>query len=501
MNKTPNAALSHRVANASSLSIMGKFIGRGFDLITLAILSRLLSPADFGLMALAMIGVTIVESVTELPLNQALVRVVDPTREMYDTAFTLAFLRGAALVVILCAAAVGMSLLYHEPRLVALMSALSLAPILRGTLNPRMAAFIRQLDFWQLVGIEVAGKAVALVVSSIIAFTTRSYWAIASATICTPLVMNALSYGFVPYVPRFRLSEWPIFSNVVAWNSLSQLVATMNWQLDRLFLGYFVPKSSLGRYAMSSDVATIPVQAIVVPLGNPLFAAYSLRGEESQSVLTATYLKGSNAVLAIGGPILLGLSLLSVPVVRLVLGPAWKETGELLQWFALINIITLPVYHVGGLALSLNQARMMTWRTVGEFIVAMPTLFFGTMYFGIPGIIAARAFTMLVVLILGMEAVRHLVFCSILSQAMALRRTFIALGALALAVLMLRPFVVGDGSPLVLTVSLAAVSAVGSVVYIVALYLLWMIEGRPEGIERVVWERSGIYMKRLKEAL
>jgi O-antigen/teichoic acid export membrane protein len=497
MSDHQSPVLSHRIANAGSLSIIGKFVGRGFDLIALAILSRFLSPADFGLTAIAMTTVTIAETVTALPLMQALVRVPEPTEDMYDTAFTLAFIRGMILAAILIAAAVAMSFLYNEPRLITLITALSLAPILRGIVSPRMVIYMQRLDFRRDAGMEVAGKTVAILISSTLAITTHSYWAIASATISTPLVIAVLSYLFAPYVPRFCLSQWDVFRNIVSWNSVSQLIAAMNWQMDRLLLGYFVPHATLGRYTMASDLAGVPIQAIVVPLGNPLLAAYSMRKDDHHSVLAASYLKASNAILAVGGPILLGLSLLASPLVQLVLGPTWAQTGDVLQWLALISVFGLPVYHVGGLALSRGEARMMAWRMVGEFVVAMPALFVGSRYFGVSGVVVARAFTMVVILGIGMEAVRRLIFCSFVTQIVALRRTIFALGTMAGALLLSRALIVST-SPLYLACSLAVVVLIGGVIYIAALSLLWRMEGFPAGIERVSYELSAAFLKRIR---
>ncbi|MDE1902165.1 MAG: oligosaccharide flippase family protein, partial [Alphaproteobacteria bacterium] len=378
-----------------------------------------------------------------------------------------------------------MAVIYRDPRLTALVCALSLAPILRGLTSPRMVSFIQKMDFRRDAGIEVAGKAVALVVSSVLAFGTHSYWAIASATIATPLVMCALSYWFAPYAPRVALSEWQLFKNLVGWNTLSQLFASMNWQADRLLLGYTVPETELGRYAMAGNLAGIPIQAVVVPMGNSLLSAFAARRDDGGSVLASTYLKSSNAILAIGGPIFMGLALLAVPAVRLVLGPGWNEAGHYLQWLALISIIALPTYHIGNLALALDQARMVAWRTIGEFIVAMPALLIGSVYFGIPGVIAARALSVVVVLLISMHAVRILVGCSFAAQLVALRRTAAALAVLAFVVTALRPLV-DMANPFVLTLSLGAVSLAGGVAYLVVLYALWARAGRPEGVEHVV---------------
>lgn len=490
MAESSNQALSHKLAGAGALSIAGKIVGRILDLVTLVVLSRLLTPAEFGLVALATTVITISEALTTLPLAQAMLDVENPRRDVYDTAFTLTFIRGVALALVLCLLALFFAHLYHEPRLAPLILALSLAPILRGLASPRMTIFLREMDFRFEIGIETFGKVCAFAVSTAIAFSTHSYWAIASATISTPLVVNLFSYIFAPYVPRFTLSEWPLFRNVIGWNTLAQFFSALNWQIDRLLLGYTASQADLGRYSVASNMSGIPIQAVVVPLANPLLVAYTRRSDKGGGKMAATYLKASNAVLAISAPVLLGQALLAVPALRLILGPSWKEAAILLQWFALINIITLPVSHLAGLSLSLRKLQMYAWRTFGEFAIATPILFLGNIYYGIPGIIVARGISMFIVLAIGMEAVRRLTTCSLLSQILALRRTVGALVMLAGVVLLLRPFI-SDDNLFVLFLELVLVSFAGASAYVVSLYVFWQLEGQPDGIEKVALEKFG----------
>jgi O-antigen/teichoic acid export membrane protein len=240
---------------------------------------------------------------------------------------------------------------------------------------------------------------------------------------------------------------------------------------------------------MASDLHGIPLQALIVPLGQPLLAVCTLHHDKPQRDLAATYLKATNGLLGIGGPVLLALSILAVPAVRLVLGPAWADTGHWLQWLALIAIFGLPGSHVGALALARGQARMMAWRAIGEFAVALPALLVASKFFGVPGVIVARAAIMVVVLTISMATVRRLAGASYATQLFALHRTALALGVMAITMLVLRIFVVDSSLP-IMAFGLATVSAAGVIAYLAALYLVWSAEGHPAGIERVAYEKA-----------
>ncbi|MDX9690761.1 MAG: oligosaccharide flippase family protein, partial [Alphaproteobacteria bacterium] len=268
-----------------------------------------------------------------------------------------------------------------------------------------------------------------------------------------------------------------------------------SWQLDRLLLGYFVPKADLGRYTMAADLANIPVQAVVVPFRSPVLVTYSARGAKERDELAQTYLKTSRAMLTLAGPIFVLLALLAVPSVRLVLGPNWLDAAEILQWISWIVLLSLPTINLNELALALDKAQMITWRTSVSFCVAMPTLFLGSFYYGVMGVIAARFVNVFFGMAVSMEAVRRLIRCPMVDQLVTLRRPALALVVMGASLWLLRPFIV-MGAILPLIFSLALVAGVGVIVYLVALFVLWHAESRPAGIEAVVWEKGKGFVMR-----
>jgi len=82
------SSVSQRTATASIWTIGGKFLARLLDFVSLLVLARLLSPEDFGLVAIATSVLVIVEAILDLPLTQALVRQRSPSDRMFATAFT-----------------------------------------------------------------------------------------------------------------------------------------------------------------------------------------------------------------------------------------------------------------------------------------------------------------------------------------------------------------------------------------------------------------------------
>jgi len=318
----PNAnGVAARTAKASLWVVGGKLFARGIDFITLLVLARLLTPTDFGLVAMAMAVLYVIEAILELPLAQALISVPTPTQPMYETAFTLGLLRGIAIAVVMAALAWPISIFYGEPRVVPLICVLSLAPASRGLVSPRMVVFMREFDFRRDASLDIAGKSAALIVATSIAWFTRSYWAIAAGTIATPLVMVVTSYILAPLRPRFTLSEWHRFADMVSWNSVAQLVSAFNWQSDKLLLGRFIDTRLFGKFAMSETVAALPFQALIQPLARPLLVSFTTA--RTPEALGQAYLSVTGTIVLLVAPVYACFAIMAGPMIWTVFGKDW----------------------------------------------------------------------------------------------------------------------------------------------------------------------------------
>ncbi|WP_246701406.1 oligosaccharide flippase family protein, partial [Rhodopseudomonas sp. BR0C11] len=133
-------------AAGAGLLVASRLITRCIDLITLSLLGRLLTPADFGIVAIAMSVIFIVEAVMEIPIGVALVRVRNPTERHYDTAFTVGLLRSCILMAVVIALSWPIAEIYRDERLIWLISALGTAPAVRSLGSPRITEFTRRMD-------------------------------------------------------------------------------------------------------------------------------------------------------------------------------------------------------------------------------------------------------------------------------------------------------------------------------------------------------------------
>lgn len=485
---------SRRAFDAGAWAIGSRIVAKAIDLVLLLCLARLVGPDQFGLVAIAMAVVFVVEALFELPVAATLIRVDALTPDRLHTAFTLGLLRGLVVAAMLVLLAVPLAAFSEEPRLVALLAVLSLAPACRGMASPRLVEYNRAFDPRPDAAIELGGKAVAFAVALAVAATTHSYWSIAAATVCGPLAGTVLSYIVAPLRPRLTLVEWREFSGVIGWNFVAQLCGALNWQVDRIVLPRVSGAIEFGQYAMSRQLAEIPVQALITPLHKPAIAMLSA----APSRRAAAYLQLSRAGAFMLMPVWGVFIAWPEAVVTLALGERWLPAADWLRWNTAVLVLGIPAVFVSPLALALNETRRLAMRNLAELALRLPLVAAGAWFGGIAGAIACAAIATTGASLIAMTIVRRLIGIPVVEQLGAVARTALATLPAVLWLLALGRF----GPALPSTPELLVLVVPGVLVFFV-LYLasaigLWHLAGRPPGPEaqaiskcRVAWARLG----------
>ena len=480
--------------------IATRLITRCIDFVALIILARLLSLEDFGVVAIAMSIIMIVEAIMELPLGLALVALPARTTSHYDTVFTLQLLRGLILASILLIASWPLSQIYHDPRLIPLICALSIAPASRGLMSPRMIEFSIAFNFLPTLIVEVVGKLSALALSLIAVFLIGNYWALAVSTIASPITMLFASYVLAPHLPRISLKEWPDFADFLRWSTIGQTINALIWQMDPLLLGHVVDHFSIGAFSMASNLVALPTQIFSVQVIQPLVVAFSsVRGDLQR--LTAAYQKSAISIVALSLPVMVGMSICAEPLLRLAFGEKWLASTTVLRWLAIAAIPSFLVSPLQSLALSMQRVQLVTRLTVIELLVKFPLMLIGILSYGIPGVLGARLITALVVGGFAVLTVRKLIGLRVRDQLLAIWRPVVSTVVMTLLIMPVKAEL-GDGQGYFqLAFHLVIIVGVGVLAYVGSMFFLWILAGRPDSIERNIASLAGRSVRRVASVL
>ncbi len=170
MEPTGNEPMRHgrELAVGSAWMIGMRWAIRGVGLLSTVILARLLSPDDFGVIAMAMVAVAILQVFTQSGVDLALLRAETPQREHYDAAWTLEIIQGAALAAVLFLTAPLVAGQFEDPRVTQVIRILSFAALIGGFQNIGVVNFRRNLDFRREFQFGVYKK--------LSSFTVTGYW-------------------------------------------------------------------------------------------------------------------------------------------------------------------------------------------------------------------------------------------------------------------------------------------------------------------------------------
>jgi O-antigen/teichoic acid export membrane protein len=479
------APASQRTALASASLIGARLAGRGIDFVALLVLARLLTPADFGVVAVAMSLILIVEAVFELPVGQVLLVEKTINRPLLDTAFTLSIVRGLMLALLVCGAAWPFAIFYHDPRLLPLICTLALAPAVRGIQNPGMILYDRALDFKRQISIDVASKLASCVISSLLAYLTGSYWALAVGTVLTPLLLLMMSFTLVPYRPRLTLVEWRLFSSFLGWLSAGQVFAALTWQVDRLVLGWAMNKPAVGRFTIADNLSALPNQILLTPIIGPLSVSLSQVRDDEQR-LQGAYLKLMSMVALVGFPALTALALFADPFVRVALGPAWGNAGEILRWLSLASIPALLWSPFNTLALATKRSWLIFSRQLLDFVVKVPSAIGLILAFGLIGACMARGIATTIIGVASLFAARKIIAVRVRDQLQAIGRPAFGSGMMAALLYWPVSHLFVDTSLAMLVMTMAVLAMLGAAIYSISVGLLWKMAGSPAGGEALI---------------
>jgi lipopolysaccharide exporter len=461
----------------AALAVALQWSMRLIGLVSVVILARLLTPADFGILGLAAAALAFVELLGMIGLRQSLLRIQQPEREHLDTAFTIQLIFFAAMALIGLASAPLVASLYGEPLLTAVIAALSSRYLLLGMVNIGVVDFDRNLEFGRDLRMRVSSRLLAFSVTIVAAIALRSYWALVIGLICQSGFYMIASWLAHPYRPRLSLKRRSELLGLSLWIFATTLAHTVQEQVERLALGRFGSAAVVGLFSVSKDLSDMFTQEIATALNRVTFVAVARTGEPlAKSPKRIPSMVGAYAMIA--APMGIGLAATSTDAIAVLLGSQWLAAAPLLELVAIYSAF-FAVYRVISSSLQASgQARSSALMSGGGALVLIFAV--GTTSFVRPDAmaIAWAAFAgNLLVLCAGLVVMAREAKLRLAPLVACVARPFAAAGLMCLIV---RSFVPQNGFA---PAELMAAIGTGALVYPLFLYALWRLCGRPDGAE------------------
>ena len=465
------------LARGSAWMVGLRWAMRGLGLASTFVLARLLSPGDFGLVAMAMVVVGLVEVCGQTGQQLALIRHPDPQRADYDAVWTLGILVGVAVFLLLCAIAPAAALYFHEPRAVWLIRVLALRPLLAGFDNVGVVAFRKDLRFGRDFLFALLQRLAGIAVTIAVALWLRDERALVAGIVGGSALGVGLSYLLHPYRPRLSVRKIPGLLSFSGWMLLVNVAQYVHDKADEMVVGGVADATAMGRYSVAADTATAPTSEVVLPVTRALFPVFARLGTDMPAV-RAAYLDVFSAACLISFATGGGVALVAADFVAVALGPQWHAAVPLVRLLAVGGGL-YGIMHNGITVLSATgHARLSALLSTTRTLLIVPPLIAAGL-FGSVETIALTRMLMTLLFIPGIFlAIARVLPVTVADMLARLWRP--ALAALAMAAVVLAVQALGPQNP---WARLGLGAGSGAVAYGGAVLLLWVMAGRPAGLE------------------
>jgi len=474
--------MRREMARGAAWMVLFRLFDRCVGVASTTVLARLLVPADFGLVAMAMSVIAIIELASTFSFEVALIQKPDPAREHYDTAWTLNLILAGVCAAVTAALAHPAAAFYSDPRLVPIMFVIGAAWLVSGFENVGTVNFRRNMDFSAEFRFMAIKRVVSFAVTISAALAFRSYWALVAGMAVGRITGVILSYAMQPFRPRLSLSCTRELFAFSRWLLINNIAGVLLGRMPHFFVGRFFGAQTLGAYTVGSEIAALAHTELVAPINRAMFPGYARLVDEPDA-FRRVCLDATAAILLIVLPVSVGIAALAGPLVRVLLGAQWGEAVPIIQVLAFSGAITALTSNNVAAYLALGQPHRVTLILLARLLVfvAAAASLVNTRH------VLAVAYADLVAslgsLLVSLPILFHALDLKARRYLATLWRPLLASGLMGLGLYLVVQAMPGATAIGAAALSLLICVPVGATVYLGCLWLLWLLSGQPHSVE------------------
>ncbi|MEZ5525421.1 MAG: lipopolysaccharide biosynthesis protein [Pseudomonadales bacterium] len=473
----------HMMRGAAWTAMM-RWVIRLIGFVNIIILARILTPQDFGLVAMGTIVVGLIQAFTEFGTQQLLIREQNITTDHINTAWTVKILQGAVVALLLVIFAPLAASYFNEPRAQAVINFLALSALIGGAGNIGITLARKELNFSIDFWCGVYARLALFLVTLVLALTLKSYWALVYGHVAGAVIGVVISYMLHPYRPRLCIKQLREYLNFSLSMVPLRIAKFINEKADSVVVGGIAGAAQLGIYNTAADLAKMMTMEIAVPLGRGLFPAYAKLNHDPAALAHAF-----SRVLAASGlvivPLGLGIGLIADDFVLLVLGEKWLEAAFYIKWLVvyavLISLIRLMNNQILIVAGFEKRAAFASWLRVFVFV---GSIVIAAQQGGVEAVAMVCPFVALALFPIAVVILTRSIPITVTQVIAALWRSAVAGLLMGLVVYWLNGVIdLGPAIRMFLAVVLGGLTYIGTV------FILWCLSGYPAGAEQVIYQR------------
>ena len=401
LDRLRGSSLSARVLRSSMLTVGGFGTSQVLRLASNLLLTRLLFPEAFGMMALVMVLIQGLYQFSDVGVTPAILqskRGDDP--EFLNTAWTIQVARGFGLWLTACALAYPFSLLYDEPMLLQLLPVAAFSLAISGFDPTKIDTANRHLILGRVTVIDMLVQTTGIAVAVLIAWATGSVWALVVSGLVSALMQLMLNTLFLPG-PNNRFRWEPEAAreliNFGKWIFLSTIAGFLWQQGDKILLGKYLTLENFGIYNIAFFLASFPLLLGNMVTGKILIPIYRETPPHASPENFAR-LRKMRFVVSLALLLMIGaFAALGTWLVQVMYDERYYLAGPIVTLIAVMQIPQIIVLTYDQAALALGDSKRFFVVATARAALAIGTLILGLELAGLLGGILARGAAILLV--------------------------------------------------------------------------------------------------------
>ena len=383
---TPGETLSQKVVKGGFWVFLLRIVNRGVSLVRLIILARILSPSDFGLLGIALLTMSTLETFSQTGFQQALIQKKEDIRSYLDASWTALILRGFILFVILYFIAPYAAIFFNVPEAKPIIQVIGFSMLFGAFTNIGVIYFRKELEFNKEFIYQFAGTLADFIVAISAVFILKNVWALVLGMLAGNIVRCLMSYLIHPYRPRlnFNLEKIKELFGFGKWILGSSILVFLLMQGDDIFVGKLLGATLLGFYQMAYRISNIPAFEISSLISRVTFPAYS-KIQDKLSILRESYLKVLQLTAFISTPIAGGIFILAPEFTQIFLTQKWMPMVPAMQVLSIYGLLGAIGATTGVLFLAVGKPEIRTKIQSAQLILLAIVIYPLTMRWGILG--------------------------------------------------------------------------------------------------------------------
>lgn len=331
---------------------------------SVAVIARLVPPAEFGLVAMVLPLVMIGVSLSNFGLAMAIIQRPQVTHRLANTLFWANIALALTICGVLLASSPLVAQFYEEPKVGPVLAVLSLSILFSAALVPYYAIIRRQMRFRAAETVTVLAEFLAAAIAVTAAWAGASYWAVVTQQILFPALSVLgliMATRWRPSPPPLERAMWGEARGAITFGgfvALSGLLTQAMQSLGTVIAGRMFSEAAAGAYFRGWTLANYPAARFGIALGGALVPGLS-RASTDDAAFRRLYMDTLRRVAFLLAP--LGVLIVSGAdlIVALLLGPMWTEAGPILGWLGLLALGAPLTLTLGWAMSAVGAARLL----------------------------------------------------------------------------------------------------------------------------------------------